>query len=75
MSPDYLRTEIDRLSFDTGPGPAVQSFGPPVVQGGAKIQKAPDSWAGNPTNPGLFVERATGIEPATPSLGSSCSTI
>ena len=70
LAPGYLRAEMDRLSF----GPAVAAvvpFATPVLRNasnpkrnagtpGAKAQKVP----------ALNLERETGFEPATLSLGS-----
>jgi integrase len=85
MSPGYLRQEIDRLSFrlpsaekgseERKTAPVSEAFAALVLQTPPDAENAK---AGTPEFPqgvpALASERRTGFEPATPSLGSSCST-
>jgi len=67
LAPEYLRAEVDRLTF----GPEVTQFATPLL----RPASTPKKKAGNPrTNPeglpAFSLERETGFEPATLSLGS-----
>jgi hypothetical protein len=67
IAPEYLRAEVDRLSF----GPAVARFAPPVLRAseGRRIQAGNSSMKPEEF-PASGLERETGFEPATLSLGS-----
>ncbi len=67
LAPEYLRAEVDRLSF----GPAVTGFATPLLRSaGAGKKKAGTPDAKPQEVPALRLERETGFEPATLSLGS-----
>ncbi len=67
LAPEYLRAEVDRLSF----GPAVARFARPVLRTvpGEK-KRAGDASQNRESSPACGMERETGFEPATLSLGS-----
>ena len=67
LAPEYLRAEVDRLSF----GPAVARFATPVLREVAGEKKwAGDASQNRESSPACGMERETGFEPATLSLGS-----
>ena len=67
LAPEYLRAEVDRLSF----GPAVTVFATPVLRSfDSERRKAGTPFAKAKEVPALGLERETGFEPATLSLGS-----
>ncbi len=68
LAPEYLRAEVDRRSF----GPAVARFATPVLRAvpGEK-KKAGDASENPESSPAVELERETGFEPATLSLGSN----
>jgi hypothetical protein len=67
LAPNYLRAEVDRLNFG--------SFGPSLSPGAnPETSKAGSTEEISQRIRPLLTERRTGFEPATPSLGSSCST-
>ena len=67
LTPGYLRTEVDRLSF----GPAVARFATPVLRAVRGEKKLAENSSKNPEEfPACGLERETGFEPATLSLGS-----
>ncbi len=67
LSPDYLRDEIDRLRF----GPEVARFATPVLRAvPGETKKAGEASQNRESSPANGLERETGFEPATLSLGS-----
>ena len=67
LAPEYLRAEVDRLSF----GPAVARFATPVLRAVQGQKKMAENSSKNPEEfPASVLERETGFEPATLSLGS-----
>ncbi len=83
LAPGFLRDEIGRLTFglpvetDVPPVPMALAAGfssrLPQTPGSGENTKAGDL-ALSRKSPASSLERATGFGPATPSLGSSCST-
>lgn len=87
LAPDFLRAEIDRLTFEPKVTASPTAQAPEVVAGAVNSppfvprlspelrQRLETESPGSATarNRGFIPERRTGIEPATPSLGSSCS--
>jgi len=68
LAPNYLRAEVDRLTFG--------SFVPPLSPGASPETTKAGSTEENSQQIRPFItERRTGFEPATPSLGSSCSLV
>ncbi len=68
LAPEFLQAEINRLpslavGVRTGSAPSPEN------------QKAPESRAENPSNPGPYMERAKGFGPSTPSLGSEVGAV
>lgn len=55
------------------PDAGADPFGPMVVPRAPDAPRPETAGSETPAFSGLLMERATGIEPATPSLGSSCS--
>jgi integrase len=69
LAPDYLKSEIDRLSF--GPAP----FATYLLRSDGEVAKHEEDASRNLASiQALLVERATGLEPATACLGSRYST-
>ena len=70
LAPNYLRAEVDRLRFTENSAP----FVPPLSPGpSSETSKAGSTEENSQRIRPLLTERRTGFEPATPSLGSSCS--
>ncbi len=81
LAPEYLRREIDLLSFKKTPIgtatnlPKSDPFGALVVQGPNNAPLADFGESRRPSElQGFSVERETGLGPATLGLGSRCST-
>jgi hypothetical protein len=77
LAPGYLRGEIDKLSFGLPsgvnrplPGADSSSFATPLLPSAEEGLLAAEAVTKSPMSISDFVERATGIEPATLSLGS-----
>ena len=67
LSPGFTRSEVERLSF----GPAVARFATPVLRAVPGEKKMAGDASENPeSSPACEMERETGFEPATLSLGT-----
>lgn len=72
FAPDYMHTEVNKLRLVATPAPAPElpGRGPFGVHVGEGESRRAEPRSGNAGNSAQFLERATGFEPATPSLGS-----
>lgn len=84
LAPDFLRAEVNRLTLGVPPpaqkelestaaiaiGAEISPHGPPVVQAPPEKTEGPELAPISRLNSGPSVERRTGFEPATLSLGS-----
>ena len=67
LAPQHLRAEVDRLGF----GPEVGRFATPVLPAISGVKKmAGDASQNRESSPARGLERETGFEPATLSLGT-----
>jgi integrase len=86
LSPEFLRTEVDRLSFEPKRpeitaepeevcgAMASEGFASPLLQTTEATPEIRNPGSATLRNRGSISERRKGFEPSTPSLGSSCST-